>query len=113
MEEIQAAAAKKLRKVRLAAVAGKSRIAQEEAERATKEAQRVLSLSPVDLTEDNDPGGSNSNSESSLFDSEQSNRRFVVCTPMFSSGPIKLWNQQLKGFQKSVGFPMLSPKSAG
>jgi len=30
---------------------------------------------------------------------------------IFSSGPIKFWNQQLKGFQKSIGFPMLSPKS--
>ena len=30
---------------------------------------------------------------------------------IFSSGPINFWNQQLEGFQKSIGFPMLSPKS--
>jgi len=52
----------------LAAAARKLMIAQEEAERAAEEARSVLI--PVDLTEDNDPGGSNSNSESSLSDSE-------------------------------------------
>jgi len=68
MEEIQAAAALKVRKARLAAAARKLRKAEEEAERAADAARSVLR--PVDLTEDNDPGGSNSNSESSLFDSE-------------------------------------------
>jgi len=68
LEEVQAAAAKKLRITRLEASARNLRITHEKADRAAEAAQRVLS--PVDLTEDIDPGASNSNSESSSSDSE-------------------------------------------
>jgi len=68
LEEVQAAAAKKLRITRLEASVRNLRIAREEADRAAEAAQRVLS--PVDLTEDIDHGASNSNSESSSSDSE-------------------------------------------
>ena len=68
LNEVQAAAAKKLRITRLEASARNLRITHEKADRAAEAAQRVLS--PVDLTEDIDPGASNSNSESSSSDSE-------------------------------------------
>ena len=69
MEEIQAAAAQQVREARVAARARQLRLAQEEPKRAAVEARRAL-RSPVDLTDGNDPGGSNFNSESSHSDSD-------------------------------------------